>query len=161
MAFATETCTKSFSGQMLMANRNSPKASFFLPGSLVWGTISATFRRKKLSNSVYNPLVTLANKISQIKQADVFVTDVNFLFILDNADGDDKAELLKEFWPGTNPKWSVLITSRDQTLTPQLPGLELTELDEDSAVDLLLNLTSQKRVRMSEQSVQEEQYAAK
>lgn len=83
------------------------------------------------------------------------------MVIFDNADGDDKNELLKEFWPGSNPRGSVLITSRDQSLTDRHPGLELTELDEENATNLLLNLTSTKRTRMPEESVQEESEAAK
>lgn len=68
---------------------------------------------------------------------------------------------MREFWPGTNPKGSVLITSRDQVMMDHHPGLELTELDEENAMELLLNLTSRNRTRMLEQSVQEEREAAK
>lgn len=41
------------------------------------------------------------------------------------------------------------------------PGMELTELNEADAMDLLLNLTSTKRTRMLDESVREEREAAK
>ncbi|KAJ5160567.1 uncharacterized protein N7482_007571 [Penicillium canariense] len=67
--------------------------------------------------------------------------DVNWLMVFDNADSDDKVQLLAEFWPHGD-KGSILITSRDQTLTKQYRGKSLRELRAENAVDLLLRLTS-------------------
>ena len=67
---------------------------------------------------------------------------------------------MKEFWPGKNVRGSVLITSRDQTLLDSYAGLELTELDPEDAMNLLLNLTSTKRTRMPERALREERVAA-
>ncbi|KAF9765337.1 hypothetical protein IL306_002425 [Fusarium sp. DS 682] len=62
--------------------------------------------------------------------------DVNWLLIFDNADGDDKEELLKEYLPGGH-RGSVLVTTRDFRLIAQMGGIELTVLDTESAVNLL------------------------
>ncbi|KAF9252092.1 hypothetical protein DTO013E5_886 [Penicillium roqueforti] len=68
------------------------------------------------------------------------IVDVDWLMIFDNADGDDKTELLAEFWP-RGDKGSILITSRDKTLTNRYHGRFLKELHSKNAVDLLLKLT--------------------
>lgn len=60
--------------------------------------------------------------------------------VIDNADGEDKNVLLTEFWPYAD-RGSILITSRDTSLTKQFDGIELTVLDEESAVNLLLKWT--------------------
>ena len=80
--------------------------------------------------------------------------------IFDNADGDDREDLLREFWPKAG-RGSILITSRDQKLVNQFGGVELTVLEEDSAVDLLMNLTKLNRARLPQESVTEELDAAK
>ncbi|KAJ5528253.1 hypothetical protein N7513_012412 [Penicillium frequentans] len=68
------------------------------------------------------------------------IADVDWLMIFDNADGDDKTELLSEFWP-RGDRGSILITSRDRTLTNHYQGKFLKELHSSNAVDLLLKLT--------------------
>ncbi|KAL4936544.1 hypothetical protein BDV06DRAFT_91444 [Aspergillus oleicola] len=74
--------------------------------------------------------------------------DEDWLMIFDNADGDDKAQLLAEFWP-QGDRGSILITSRDHTLTNQYPGKVLRELEPENAVDLLLRLTSTNQTNTS------------
>lgn len=56
--------------------------------------------------------------------------------VIDNADGEDKETLLKEYFP-EGDHGSVLITTRDFRLIAQKGGIELTVLDEESAVNLL------------------------
>lgn len=86
--------------------------------------------------------------------------DQPWLMIFDNADGENVAELLRDFWPAAQ-QGSVLITSRDHTLVNQFPGMILTELEEESAVHLLFELTSLNRARMPTDVVEEERNAAK
>ena len=68
--------------------------------------------------------------------------------MFDNADSVDKEVLLQEYWPATD-RGSILITSRDKSLVKQFGGVELKELDEESATDLLFSLT---RSNLAEQS---------
>jgi hypothetical protein len=65
---------------------------------------------------------------------------VNWLIIFDNADSDDKEELLHEFMP-KNPRGSVLVTSRDSALANLIEGEILDGMSEQDAVKLLLRLT--------------------
>lgn len=60
--------------------------------------------------------------------------------VIDNADGDDKEELFKVYFP-EGPRGSVLITTRDFRLIAQKGGIELTILDEESAVSLLTSMS--------------------
>lgn len=87
------------------------------------------------------------------------IPDEPWLLVFDNADSVDKDDLLKDFWPETD-RGSVLITSRDKTLTNQFNGIELRALDKRSAVNLLMNLTKFNRARLSRQSVDVETSAA-
>lgn len=73
---------------------------------------------------------------------------VEWLMVFDNADGDDKQDLFKDFWPKCD-RGNVLITSRDQTLIGQFGGVELTVLDEENATNLLFNLTHFSRNRFA------------
>ena len=60
--------------------------------------------------------------------------------MFDNVDSVDKEVLLQDYWPATD-RGSILITSGDKPLLKQFGGVELLELDEESAIDLLFNLT--------------------
>ncbi len=48
--------------------------------------------------------------------------------IFDNADGDDKEKLFKEYFPRGH-RGAVLITTRDFRLIAQMGGTELTVLE--------------------------------
>jgi hypothetical protein len=78
---------------------------------------------------------------------------------MDNADGDDNRDLLREFLPNTN-RGSVLVTSRDKNLISQFKGHELNELDEDNAVRLLKSLTNFNQSRLTTERLKEEEEAA-
>jgi hypothetical protein len=80
--------------------------------------------------------------------------------IFDNADGDDKEELLPEYWPKAE-RGSILITSRDFRLIAQLGGIELTVLDEESAVTLLLKMTRFNGSKLDDNELKEETEAAR
>lgn len=67
---------------------------------------------------------------------------MNWLIIFDNADSDDKDELLHEFMP-INPSGSVLVTSRDGALYKNIGGEILDGMSEPDAVKLLLRLTGE------------------
>lgn len=86
--------------------------------------------------------------------------EVNWLLIFDNADGDEKEELLNDFWPTFN-NGSILITSRDHNIINEFGGTELRELDEGSAVNLLLNMTKFNRGRFSKDALAAGHAAAK
>lgn len=77
------------------------------------------------------------------------MTEKPWLIVFDNADGDDKGQLLREFCPEAGRYGSVLITTRDVTLLSQslYSGTELGELTEEEAISLLLKLTSHHRSR--------------
>jgi hypothetical protein len=68
-------------------------------------------------------------------------SDANWLIIFDNADSDDKEDLLNEFMP-VNPSGSVLVTSRDSALARNIGGEVLDGMSKGDAVELLLRLTS-------------------
>ena len=72
----------------------------------------------------------------------MFASGEIWLLVFDNADTVDKEVLLQDYWPATD-RGSILITSRDKRPceTIQFGGVELLELDEESAVDLLFSLT--------------------
>lgn len=80
--------------------------------------------------------------------------------IIDNADGDDKEDLLKEYLP-EGPRGSVLITSRDFRLIAQKGGIELTVLDEDSAVNLLMIMSRFNGDKLDEEERNEEHGAGR
>lgn len=88
----------------------------------------------------------------------LFHLDEPWLLVFDNADGDDKEDLLKEYWP--QGRGSILMTSRDKNLISQFDGVELSELDKASAVDLLMKLTKFNRSRLTDESLKEEMGAA-
>lgn len=87
------------------------------------------------------------------------VLDADWLMIFDNADGDEKENLLKEYWPKAK-RGSVFVTTRDFRLIGQLGGIELTVLDQENAVSLLLNLTKFKSSKIPDDQVEEEITAA-
>ncbi|KAK9769980.1 putative NB-ARC domain-containing protein [Seiridium cardinale] len=116
------------------------------------------------SFSLFAAKLGLGNSLplTQAKQAvkDCLKTlNVPWLLILDNADGDDKQELLREFCPDAG-NGSILITSRDHTLATQYVGLSLGKLDKDSAVSLLFKLTVLNRAQMPDETMPAELEAA-
>jgi hypothetical protein len=60
-----------------------------------------------------------------------------WLLILDNADGGETADLLKDYLP-TGKYGSILITSRDSSLVPKFGGTIMGPLEEDDAAEMLL-----------------------
>ncbi|KAI1391821.1 uncharacterized protein F4822DRAFT_106017 [Hypoxylon trugodes] len=66
--------------------------------------------------------------------------DVDWLMIIDNADGEDKEALFKEYLP-EGDRGAVLITTRDLRLIAQKGGIELKVLDKESAVNLLIAMS--------------------
>ncbi|VUC30705.1 unnamed protein product [Clonostachys rosea] len=86
--------------------------------------------------------------------------DVPWLLIFDNADTDDNVQLLEEFWP-CKSQGSILITSRDHTLVRRFTGMELVEMSEPNAVDLLLRLVQFDRSLLDDADAVEEEIAAK
>ncbi|KAM5350027.1 hypothetical protein ACJ41O_006532 [Fusarium nematophilum] len=87
------------------------------------------------------------------------VVDVDWLLVFDNAD-TDSAQLPEEFWPRA-ARGSILITSRDHSLVKTYTGAELTEMSQDSAIDLLLKLTNFSESKLSEVERTEEESAAR
>ena len=77
-----------------------------------------------------------------------YTSGESWLLVFDNADSVDKEVLLQEYWPATD-RGSILITSRDKSLVKQFGGVELKELDEESAVDLLFSLTGSNLAKQS------------
>lgn len=74
---------------------------------------------------------------------------------------DEKAdELLDEFRPKTD-KGSILVTSRDNSLTSRFIGSQLDEMKEDDAIEMVLNLTKINRSRMPPQEIEHEVQAAR
>lgn len=90
---------------------------------------------------------------------DALPTAVPWLLIFDNADSEDKDQLLKEFWP-SGDYGSILITSRDISLQTSVGGRVLSELAEESAVGLLLRLTKPQWSETSEEIPSHEEEAA-
>lgn len=79
--------------------------------------------------------------------------------IFDNL--DEKAdELLDEFRP-KGDKGAILITSRDNSLTSRFNGMQLDEMNEDDAVEMVLNLTRINLSRMKPQETEDEIRAAR
>ncbi|CAG9996180.1 unnamed protein product [Clonostachys byssicola] len=70
-----------------------------------------------------------------------------------------KQALLNEFWP-CKSQGSVLITSRDHTLVRTFTGMELVEMTEPSAVDLLLRLVQFDKNVLDDADAAEEEIAA-
>ncbi|CVK99417.1 uncharacterized protein FMAN_02259 [Fusarium mangiferae] len=87
------------------------------------------------------------------------LTDVNWLLVFDNADGDDKEELLKEYLP-VGQQGSVLVTTRDFRLIAQMGGIELTVLDAESAVNLLTIMSCFDSSKLDDKEGKEELHAA-
>lgn len=85
--------------------------------------------------------------------------DAPWLLIFDNADTDDKIQLLDEFWP-CKSQGSILITSRDHTLVKRFTGMELVEMTKPNAVDLLLRLIQFEKDVLDDADVIEEEIAA-
>ncbi|CAH0035416.1 unnamed protein product [Clonostachys rhizophaga] len=111
-------------------------------------------------------IVLLAHADGQSKLAESFSLfadklglDVPWLLIFDNADTDDKIQLLDEFWP-CKSQGSILITSRDHTLVKTFTGMELVEMTKPSAVDLLLRLVQFDKNALDDADVIEEEIAA-
>ncbi|CAH0051000.1 unnamed protein product [Clonostachys solani] len=111
-------------------------------------------------------IVLLAHADGQSKLAESFSLfadklglDVPWLLIFDNADTDDKIQLLDEFWPCTS-QGSILITSRDHTLVRRFTGMELVEMTEPNAVDLLLRLVQFDKDVLDDADAVEEEIAA-
>lgn len=80
--------------------------------------------------------------------------DESWLLVFDNADSEDKEDLLKEFWP--QGRGSILITSRDKNLISQFDGVELSDLDKTSAIDLLLKLTKSNHSSLNDELLEQE-----
>ncbi|KAI1740720.1 TPR-like protein [Xylaria scruposa] len=85
--------------------------------------------------------------------------DIDWLMVIDNADGDDKEELFKEYFP-SGDHGSVLITTRDSRLIAQKGGVELTVLDEESAVSLLRTMSRFNADKLDDKERDEELEAA-
>ena len=60
--------------------------------------------------------------------------------MFDNADSVDKKVVLQDCRPPID-RGSILITNQDRPLVKLFGGVELKDLDEESAIDLLFSLT--------------------
>ena len=100
------------------------------------------------------------NDAREILQDWLRTTDVPWLMVFDNADGEDANELLRDYIPTCNDRGSVLITSRDQAVAKSFGGILVTELDEESAVDLLKKSTFFGRSKLSPEKLRIEHLAA-
>ena len=85
---------------------------------------------------------------------------MTWLFIMDNLDSEDKSELLRSYWPG-NTGGAVLLTSRDSSLIRQFGGVEITEMDDSSAVALLKRMCNFDNNKLSPDELRGEEAAAK
>ncbi|KAL5317882.1 hypothetical protein ACEPPN_014982 [Leptodophora sp. 'Broadleaf-Isolate-01'] len=63
-----------------------------------------------------------------------------WLLVFDNLDDDPKGDLLDDFWPSAG-NGSIILTSRNNSLIRKFGGIEIKELEIDSAVVLLKRLS--------------------
>ncbi|RDW76977.1 hypothetical protein BP6252_05030 [Coleophoma cylindrospora] len=94
-------------------------------------------------------------------------TKDNWLLVFDNAASDEnedslqqKEDLVKIFRPECN-HGSILITSRDEKLISKFGGVELRQLNEEDAVELLITRTKLGQANFNQSSIDEEIIAAR
>ena len=122
--------------------------------------LAESFSRFAVELGLRDAIGSHENVARQALQDWLKTAEVPWLMIFDNADGEDATDLLRDYIPPCEDRGSVLITTRDQKVANQVGAIQVTELDEESAIDLLKKSTYFNRSELSSSKIQEENLAA-